>query len=64
MLRLMNQCDIVDKQNKHRVESRSVDEADDEHKSVNRQLKSNPFSVFSGIFPGNFGLCGKVKSIT
>lgn len=55
MLKLMNQCDIVDKQNKRRIESRSVDVEDDGGKLFsNRQFKSNPFSLFSGIVPGKF----------
>lgn len=55
MLRLMNQCDIVDNQNKRRIESRSVDADDDGSKVlVTQKFKNNPFSLFSGIFPGNY----------
>lgn len=53
MLNLMNQCDIVEKQNKRRIESRSVEPDDGGEKNfLNRQFKNNPFSLFSGIIPG------------
>lgn len=59
----MNQCDIVDKQNKRRIESRSVDVEDDGSKSfAHRQFKNNPFSLFSGIFPGKKFVANKIKT--
>lgn len=50
MLQLMNQCDIVEKQNEKRNQSRNTLPADDDSSRV-FQFKS-PFSVFSGIIPG------------
>lgn len=54
MLNLMNQCDIVEKQNMKRNERRNAkpsnDDGDDTSKAF--QFKNNPFSVFSGIIPG------------
>lgn len=55
-LKLMNQCDIVEKQNLKRKERRNAhasdtdDDGDDTSKAF--QFKNNPFSVFSGIIPG------------
>lgn len=51
MLKLMNQCDIVEKQNLKRNERRNAP-SDDEDSSKTFQFKNNPFSVFSGIIPG------------
>lgn len=51
MLNLMNQCDIVEKQNLKRITNRSTHESDDETPKA-FQFKNNPFSVFSGIIPG------------
>ncbi|XP_031634048.1 uncharacterized protein LOC116347555 [Contarinia nasturtii] len=51
MLELMNQCDIVEKQNLKRNERRNISPSNgDTSKSF--QFKNNPFSVFSGIIPG------------
>lgn len=53
MLNLMNQCDIVDKQNRKRNDSRTVPNEERQDSSfLKRQIKNNPFSVFSGIIPG------------
>lgn len=51
MLNLMNQCDIVEKQNQKRITNRSTHEPNDETPKA-FQFKNNPFSVFSGIIPG------------
>lgn len=51
MLQLMNQCDIVEKQNEKRNQRRNTLPADDDSSRV-FQFKNNPFSVFSGIIPG------------
>lgn len=51
MLNLMNQCDIVERQNQKRITNRSTHESDDETPKA-FQFKNNPFSVFSGIIPG------------
>lgn len=51
MLNLMNQCDIVEKQNVKRNERRNA-KPSDEDSSTAFQFKNNPFSVFSGIIPG------------
>lgn len=53
MLNLMNQCDIVEKQNVKRNQRRSTNLANDEETSKTFTFgKNNPFSVFSGIIPG------------
>lgn len=56
MLNLMNQCDIVERQNQKRNEFQregSGEKDEDEGDTfLNRQFKNNPFSVFSGILPG------------
>lgn len=53
MLNLMSQCDIVDRQNRKRVESRSVPKGEViETADTKHQFKSNPFALFSGIIPG------------
>lgn len=55
MLNLMNQCDIVERQNHKRNEAQAVNDTTDESNGnnfLNRQFKSNPFSLFSGILPG------------
>lgn len=46
----MDQCDIVEKQHQKRLENRDTHHASDENTF---QFKNNPFSVFSGILPGN-----------
>lgn len=53
MLHLMNQCDIVEKQHHKRHGNRNTSKANDDN---SYQFKSNPFSLFSGILPGNFKL--------
>lgn len=50
MLNLMDQCDIVEKQHQKRLENRDTHPASDDNTF---QFKNNPFSVFSGILPGN-----------
>lgn len=54
MLNLMNQCDIVEKQNMKRNKRRNTNTQPpiDEGTSKAFQFKNNPFSVFSGIIPG------------
>lgn len=53
MLNLMSQCDIVDRQNRKRIESRSVPKGEViETADTKHQFKSNPFALFSGIIPG------------
>lgn len=53
MLNLMSQCDIVDRQNRKRIDSRSVPKGDAIEKAdVKNQFKNNPLSLFSGIIPG------------
>lgn len=54
MLNLMNQCDIVEKQNMKRNQRRNVrpSSSTDDNTSKAFQFKNNPFSVFSGIIPG------------
>lgn len=49
MLQLMNQCDIVEKQNEKRNQRRNTLPADDDSSRV---FQFKPFSVFSGIIPG------------
>lgn len=49
MLNLMQQCDIIEKQNHKRNERRTTKPVDDDSSRV---FKNNPFSVFSGIIPG------------
>jgi hypothetical protein len=57
MLKLMTQCNMVDKEND--VESKDItDKADSEtdvdHQASKRGIfNTNPFSLFSGIIPGN-----------
>lgn len=51
MLNLMNQCDIVERQNLKRNERSNVHPSK-EDTSKSFQFKNNPFSVFSGIIPG------------
>lgn len=51
MLNLMNQCDIVEKQNMKRNERRNAKPPNDDTSKA-FQFKNNPFSVFSGIIPG------------
>lgn len=51
MLTLMNQCDIVERQNQKRIINRSTHKLNDETPKA-FQFKNNPFSVFSGIIPG------------
>lgn len=51
MLTLMNQCDIVEKQNQKRMNNRRTHQSNDETPKA-FQFKNNPFSVFSGIIPG------------
>lgn len=55
MLNLMEQCDLVDKQSAHIIQTRSNDDDEDEASMqtfMNRQFPNNPFSLFSGILPG------------
>lgn len=53
MLNLMSQCDIVERQNGKRIESRSVSNGGAIQKAEAKpQIGSNPFAVFSGIIPG------------
>lgn len=53
MLNLMNQCDIVEKQNMKRNDRRHVKPAEEDVSNrASFQFKNNPFSVFSGILPG------------
>lgn len=52
MLKLMNQCDIVEKQNMKRNERRYAKPTDEDVSRASFQFKNNPFSVFSGIIPG------------
>lgn len=52
MLKLMNQCDIVEKQNMKRKDRRYAKPADEDVSRASFQFKNNPFSVFSGIIPG------------
>lgn len=49
MLNLMDQCDIVEKQNHKRHRNPDTNKANDDNSF---QFKNNPFSVFSGILPG------------
>lgn len=53
MLNLMNQCDIVEKQNQKRIENRSTDKSRKDDTNT-FQFSTNPFSLFSGILPGTF----------
>lgn len=48
MLNLMNQCEVVEKQNNHKIQTRSNDR-EDEETFMNRQ-----YPLFSGIVPGRF----------
>lgn len=50
MLNLMNQCDIVEKQHQKRHGNRNTSKSNDDNSF---QFKNNPFSLFSGILPGN-----------
>lgn len=50
MLNLMDQCDVVEKQNHKRHRNPDTNKANDDNSF---QFKNNPFSVFSGILPGN-----------
>lgn len=53
MLNLMSQCDIVDRQNRKRVDSRSVPHSEVVvTANAKPQFKNNPFALFSGIIPG------------
>lgn len=52
MLKLMNQCDIVEKQNLKRNDRHYVKPAEEDVSRASFQFKNNPFSVFSGILPG------------
>lgn len=55
MLNLMNQCDIVEKQSSHKIQTRSNDNDNDDNIDdtfMNRQFPNNPFSLLSGIIPG------------
>lgn len=52
MLKLMNQCDIVEKQNMKRNDRRHAKPAEEDVSRASFQFKNNPFSVFSGIIPG------------
>lgn len=56
MLNLMKQCDIVEKQAAHKIQTRSnnddVDDGDAKATFINRQFPNSPLSLFSGIIPG------------
>lgn len=62
----MEKCDIVDRQEMHKIQTRSnadtkdekEAEDDDDDSFMNRQFPNNPFSLFSGIIPGEWGVVG------
>lgn len=51
----MGQCDVIDKQNRKRIDSQSISTSNEDSQSdtfIKRQIKNNPFALFSGIVPG------------
>lgn len=69
MLNLMGQCDIVDRQSTHKIQTRSNDETDEDEDDIyeatfmNRQFPNSPFSLFSGIIPGECIVSSSVRRI-
>lgn len=60
----MKQCDIVEKQASHKIQTRSNDnddvvDGDAKATFINRQFPNSPLSLFSGIIPGEL----KVKKM-